>query len=169
MISTTARGAALRAARCAAGARGAVVPRTSPLYAQQQSPQALPQHLPLRLHSGEVGTHFFSRSFFDQAGGRHQGGVGGISGMGNIIGAGGGGARGGYSNYNLPSPLFPLRVVPQQSAWVVERFGKFHTVLEPGLHLLVPIVDRIAYVALPLLCAVAGLICAARFCGSGGG
>jgi stomatin-like protein 2 len=41
---------------------------------------------------------------------------------------------------------FGVRIVPQQSAWIVERFGKFHKVLEAGLHLLVPLVDRIAYV-----------------------
>ncbi|RLN95697.1 hypothetical protein BBJ28_00015410, partial [Nothophytophthora sp. Chile5] len=33
-----------------------------------------------------------------------------------------------------------------QRAWVVERFGKFHGVLTPGLHFLIPLVDRIAYV-----------------------
>eukprot|EP00301_Raphidiophrys_heterophryoidea_P020094 c4878_g1_i1.p1 GENE.c4878_g1_i1~~c4878_g1_i1.p1 ORF type:complete len:250 (-),score=54.83 c4878_g1_i1:58-807(-) len=38
-----------------------------------------------------------------------------------------------------------VRIVPQQSAWVVERFGKFHKVLEAGLHFLIPFVDRIAY------------------------
>ena len=37
-------------------------------------------------------------------------------------------------------------VVPQQSAWVVERFGKFRDILTPGLHFLVPVMDRIAYV-----------------------
>lgn len=37
-------------------------------------------------------------------------------------------------------------VVPQQIAWVVERLGKFRKVLDPGLHVLVPLVDRIAYV-----------------------
>jgi regulator of protease activity HflC (stomatin/prohibitin superfamily) len=37
-------------------------------------------------------------------------------------------------------------IVPQQRAWVVERFGKFHTILPPGLHFLIPIVDNIAYV-----------------------
>ncbi|CAI5743469.1 unnamed protein product [Hyaloperonospora brassicae] len=37
-------------------------------------------------------------------------------------------------------------IVPQQRAWVVERFGKFHDVLTPGLHFLIPLVDRIAYV-----------------------
>jgi len=36
-------------------------------------------------------------------------------------------------------------VVPQQIAWVVERLGRFHKVLDPGLHLLIPAVDRIAY------------------------
>ena len=38
-----------------------------------------------------------------------------------------------------------VRIVPQQSAWVVERLGKFHVVLEPGLSLIVPFFDRIAY------------------------
>ena len=41
---------------------------------------------------------------------------------------------------------FGFAVVAQQSAFVVERFGKFTKVLEPGLHFLVPLVDRIAYV-----------------------
>lgn len=36
--------------------------------------------------------------------------------------------------------------VPQQEAWVVERMGKFHQILEPGINLLLPIVDRISYV-----------------------
>jgi regulator of protease activity HflC (stomatin/prohibitin superfamily) len=38
-----------------------------------------------------------------------------------------------------------LIIVPQQSAYVVERLGKFRKVLGPGLSLLVPYVDRIAY------------------------
>ena len=38
-----------------------------------------------------------------------------------------------------------LKVVPQQNAWVVERLGKYHTTLTPGLSLLVPFVDRVAY------------------------
>ena len=36
--------------------------------------------------------------------------------------------------------------VPQQEAWVVERMGKYHRVLEPGLNVLIPILDRIKYV-----------------------
>src|SRR5215471_12010161 len=38
-----------------------------------------------------------------------------------------------------------VRIVPQQNAWVVERLGKFHAVLEPGMNLIVPFIDRIAY------------------------
>lgn len=38
-----------------------------------------------------------------------------------------------------------IRVVPQQRAWVVERLGRFHAVLQPGLNFVFPIVDRIAY------------------------
>lgn len=39
-----------------------------------------------------------------------------------------------------------LMFVPQQEAWVVERMGKFHRILDPGLNLLLPIVDRVKYV-----------------------
>ncbi len=38
-----------------------------------------------------------------------------------------------------------IRQVPQQMAWVVERMGKFHSVLEPGLNVIVPFLDRVAY------------------------
>jgi regulator of protease activity HflC (stomatin/prohibitin superfamily) len=38
-----------------------------------------------------------------------------------------------------------VRVVPQQSAFVVERFGRFHGTLEPGLNFIVPLFDRVAY------------------------
>lgn len=38
-----------------------------------------------------------------------------------------------------------VRIVPQQNAWVVERLGKFHSVLEPGLNVIVPFFDRVAY------------------------
>src|SRR5258706_4134425 len=38
-----------------------------------------------------------------------------------------------------------LRVVPQQRAFVVERLGRFHSVLQPGLNIIVPFVDRVAY------------------------
>ncbi|MGZ3253582.1 MAG: SPFH domain-containing protein [Burkholderiaceae bacterium] len=38
-----------------------------------------------------------------------------------------------------------IKVVPQQHAWVVERLGKYHATLGPGLNIVVPFVDRIAY------------------------
>ena len=38
-----------------------------------------------------------------------------------------------------------VKVVPQQSAWVVERLGKYHATLNPGLNLLIPFIDRVAY------------------------
>jgi regulator of protease activity HflC (stomatin/prohibitin superfamily) len=38
-----------------------------------------------------------------------------------------------------------IRVVPQQHAWVVERLGRFHAVLQPGLNFVIPFVDRLAY------------------------
>ena len=38
-----------------------------------------------------------------------------------------------------------VRVVPQQNAWVIERLGKFQQVLEPGLNIIIPFVDRVAY------------------------
>ncbi|XP_058815495.1 stomatin-like protein 2, mitochondrial [Topomyia yanbarensis] len=39
-----------------------------------------------------------------------------------------------------------IMFVPQQEAWIVERMGKFHRILEPGLNVLLPIVDRVKYV-----------------------
>src|SRR3954464_11517103 len=38
-----------------------------------------------------------------------------------------------------------IKVVPQQHAWVVERLGKYHDTLTPGLSFLVPFVDKVAY------------------------
>jgi regulator of protease activity HflC (stomatin/prohibitin superfamily) len=38
-----------------------------------------------------------------------------------------------------------INVVPQQHAWVVERLGKYHDTLGPGLKIVLPFIDRIAY------------------------
>ncbi len=38
-----------------------------------------------------------------------------------------------------------IKVVPQQNAWVVERLGKYHSTLTPGLNFLLPFVDKVAY------------------------
>ncbi len=38
-----------------------------------------------------------------------------------------------------------LKVVPQQNAWVVERLGRFHATLSPGLNVVIPFIDSVAY------------------------
>lgn len=38
-----------------------------------------------------------------------------------------------------------MRIVPQQTAWIVERFGRYHQTLSPGLNLIIPLIDTIAY------------------------
>lgn len=50
-----------------------------------------------------------------------------------------------FSKPRLPANTV-VRFVPQQTAWIVERMGKFNRILEPGLAILVPFIDRIAYV-----------------------
>ncbi len=42
--------------------------------------------------------------------------------------------------------LFKMaRVVPQRTAMVVERLGKYHKTLGAGFHLLIPFIDKVAY------------------------
>lgn len=38
-----------------------------------------------------------------------------------------------------------IKIVPQQNAWVIERLGKFHSVLNPGLNFIIPFIDKVAY------------------------
>lgn len=38
-----------------------------------------------------------------------------------------------------------IRIVPEQEAWIVEQFGKFKRTLGPGLHLVIPAVQKVAY------------------------
>ncbi|MES1965934.1 SPFH/Band 7/PHB domain protein [Psychrobacter sp. AH5] len=38
-----------------------------------------------------------------------------------------------------------VRIVPQGYKWVVQRLGKFNQTLEPGLTLIIPFIDRVAY------------------------
>lgn len=38
-----------------------------------------------------------------------------------------------------------LKVVPQQNSWIIERLGKFHAALLPGLNVVIPFIDRVAY------------------------
>ena len=49
------------------------------------------------------------------------------------------------SQRRLPANTI-VKFVPQQTAWIVERVGKFNRILQPGLAILVPVLDRIAYV-----------------------
>ena len=59
-------------------------------------------------------------------------------------------SSGGSPTTYFQRPTLPantvVRFVPQQTAWVVERMGKFNRILEPGLAILIPFLDRIAYV-----------------------
>ncbi|KAI9756492.1 MAG: hypothetical protein M4579_003831 [Chaenotheca gracillima] len=50
-----------------------------------------------------------------------------------------------FQRPSLPANTI-IRFVPQQTAWLVERMGKFNRILQPGLAILVPFLDRIAYV-----------------------
>ncbi|KAI1100360.1 hypothetical protein F4804DRAFT_47528 [Jackrogersella minutella] len=50
-----------------------------------------------------------------------------------------------FQRPSLPANTI-IRFVPQQTAWIVERMGKYSRILEPGLAILVPFLDRIAYV-----------------------
>ncbi len=38
-----------------------------------------------------------------------------------------------------------FKIVPQQSALVIERLGRFYAVLAPGLNIVIPFIDRVAY------------------------
>ena len=38
-----------------------------------------------------------------------------------------------------------VRVVPQQSAWVIERLGRYERTLEPGLNIIIPFIERVQY------------------------
>lgn len=67
----------------------------------------------------------------------------------SILGLSGPGSPGLATSY-FQKPSLPantiIRFVPQQTAWIVERMGKFSRILEPGLAVLIPFIDRIAYV-----------------------
>ncbi|WP_169392768.1 MULTISPECIES: SPFH domain-containing protein [Psychrobacter] len=38
-----------------------------------------------------------------------------------------------------------VRIVPQGYKWIVQRLGKYHQTLEPGLNIIIPYVDSVAY------------------------
>ena len=65
------------------------------------------------------------------------------------MGMGSTGSHGSSTSY-FQKPSLPantiIRFVPQQTAWIVERMGKFNRILQPGFAILIPVLERIAYV-----------------------
>ncbi|GAB4032547.1 MAG: SPFH domain-containing protein [Elusimicrobiota bacterium] len=41
--------------------------------------------------------------------------------------------------------MMGVKVVPQQTAYVIERLGKYHATLQPGINYIIPFFDRVAY------------------------
>lgn len=41
--------------------------------------------------------------------------------------------------------LMAIKVVPQQNTYIIERLGKFHEMLSPGLNFIIPFIDKVAY------------------------
>jgi hypothetical protein len=67
------------------------------------------------------------------------------TGFGSLSSSSQGGVPAYFQKPSLPANTV-VRFVPQQTAWIVERMGKYNRILEPGLAILVPFLDRIAYV-----------------------
>jgi hypothetical protein len=65
--------------------------------------------------------------------------------LGTGFGLPGGSTPSYFQRPSLPANTI-IKFVPQQTAWIVERMGKFSRILQPGLAVLVPVLDRIAYV-----------------------
>ncbi|KAI4602270.1 hypothetical protein KJ359_009509 [Pestalotiopsis sp. 9143b] len=84
-----------------------------------------------------------ARSF--QTSSRAQLPVPGPGGFGGSSGGLGSAPPSYFQRPSLPANTI-VRFVPQQTAWIVERMGKFNRILPPGLTVLVPFIDRIAYV-----------------------
>lgn len=64
----------------------------------------------------------------------------------SVFGGGSGGARS-FVPYSVASRVNTvINIVPQQERWVVERLGKYNRTLDAGIHVLLPVLDRIAYV-----------------------
>lgn len=122
--------------RCSAAAPGMARALVVRAAARPQAPRALAAFAAAR------------RSFtnFPQSSSSSSGGGGGSPSIFGMPSGGGGGP----TSYFQRQPSLPantiVRFVPQQTAWIVERMGKFNRILQPGLAVLIPFLDRIAYV-----------------------
>lgn len=85
----------------------------------------------------------FPQSSSSSASNSSPGSIFGLPGVGG--GPGGGAPPSYFQRPSLPANTI-VRFVPQQTAWIVERMGKFNRILQPGLAVLIPFLDRIAYV-----------------------
>ncbi len=52
---------------------------------------------------------------------------------------------GGLFLFVLSSLFRSIRLVPAQTEFIVERFGKYHLTLRAGFHVMIPFVDKVAY------------------------
>ncbi|KKK20650.1 hypothetical protein P175DRAFT_0433502 [Aspergillus ochraceoroseus IBT 24754] len=121
--------------------------QTSRLLRSSASGLLLQPHPPLRLHSGIPTTHALNRIRRRNVSTTQRRPAPESS----ILNLGSGSPSSGvpptYFGNRTSLPMNTIiRFVPQQTAWIVERMGKFHRILEPGLAIMVPFIDRIAYV-----------------------
>ena len=63
-----------------------------------------------------------------------------------VLDGGGGGGSGGSPRWPVRKANTVFNIVPEGHKFVVERFGRLHTVQESGWFLAIPLIDSISYV-----------------------
>ncbi len=53
---------------------------------------------------------------------------------------------GGLFIFIIQALVRSIRLVPAQSEFIIERLGKYHMTLKAGFHLLIPFIDKVAYI-----------------------